>query len=162
MPLIVIESNSRQFPTECYEKRRDIVVTVKWPTANTDYVAARHISFNTGEYPFFCYKWNPPLGGGKFDHIPRNNIIQADWEYWDDWFQLFDPKNEPSSGCCAVFSVVEYFKPETIGLMGFDYVLDNNTDWIHDARAERESIEQLADIIDLRDRRENNRRMKWQ
>lgn len=140
---------------------------MKFPTDNTDYLAGRHISSrrNNGPQPFLCYKWNPPIGdrGGKFDDVDRENIWQADYEYWDEYFRSFDPKHpDPSSGTCAVYSVIERWHPENIGLAGFDFVLDNNTDWIHDARAERESIEQLVDIIDLRDRRETHRRRTWQ
>ena len=67
---------------------------------------------------------------------------------------------DPSSGACAVYSVIECYNPENIGLVGFDYVLDNNTDWMHDARAELRSIEALVNIIDLRTPQtgaENNR-----
>ena len=150
--MIVIESNSVQFPTEKWTKTDETVVTIKRPTANTDYLCGRHISIRN-HCPFLCYKWNPILGdrGGKFDHISRENIWQADWAKWDNYFRSFDPKHtDPSSGTCAVYCVVERWKPENIGLIGFDYVLDNNTDWLHDARAELASIERIVNIIDLR------------
>ena len=152
--MIVIESNSVQFPTEPWTKQGQTVVTVKRPTPNTDYLAGRHISSRrNGNQPFLCYKWNPPIGdrGGKFDDVDRDNIWQADWEMWDNYFQTFDPKHpDPSSGTCAIYSVIERWKPPEIGLIGFDYVLDNNTDWLHDARAELQSVESLTNIIDLR------------
>ena len=89
--------------------------------------------------------------GGKFDHIERGSLWQADWERWDEYFRTFDPKHpDPSSGTCAVYCVVERWAPQEIGLAGFDYVLDNNTDWLHDASAELKSIEALVNIVDLR------------
>jgi len=89
--------------------------------------------------------------GGKFDDIDRTNIWQANWLKWDDYFRTFDPKHpDPSSGTCAIYCVVERWKPKDIGLAGFNYVLDNETDWIHDARAELASIEGIVNIIDLR------------
>jgi hypothetical protein len=151
--MLVIESNSVQFPTAHWKKRQgDTVVTVKRPTVNTDYLCARHISFNHGLHPFWVYKYNPPMGG-KFDYIPRHNIWQADWERWDEYYHSFGEvkHKDPSSGTCAVYCAVERFNPKEIGLIGFDYVLDNNRDWFHDARAELESIESLVTIIDLRD-----------
>jgi len=159
--LIVLESNSRQFPTQPWERQPDdIVVTIKWPTANTKFLAGRHISHRRGnDYPYLCYKWNPPMGdrGGKFDDVDRDNIWQADWEKWDAHYRSFgDVKHpDPSSGACAVYSVVERWKPKTVGLIGFDYVLDNNTDWLHDAHAELESIKSIVDVIDLRDGRKD-------
>ena len=165
--MIVIESNSRQFPTEPWTKREgDTVVTIKWPTKNTKILAGRHISSrqNGPDYPFLCYKWNPPLAepGGKWNHVPRDNITEANWAYWDEYYRSFGPVKhpDPSSGACAVYSVIECYNPENIGLVGFDYVLDNNTDWMHDARAELRSIEALVNIIDLRTPQtgaENNR-----
>jgi hypothetical protein len=156
--MLVIESNSRQFPTPRWKKREgDTVITIKWPTENTDYLCGRHISSrrNGPEYPFLCYKWNPPLGdrGGKFDDVPRDNIWQADWERWDKHYRSFGNVKhpDPSSGACAVYSVVERWSPDTVGLIGFNYVLDNNTEWMHDARAELESIKSIVTIIDLRD-----------
>lgn len=158
--MIVVESNSVLFPTAPWTKRPgDTVITVKRPTPNTDILAGRHISQrrNGPEYPFLCYKWNPPIGdrGGKFDDVPRDNITQANWQYWDEYFRSYDPKHpDPSSGTCAVYSVIERFAPDTIGLVGFDYVLDNNTEWLHDARAELDSITHLINVVDLRDRSE--------
>ena len=155
--MIVIESNSKQFPTEPWTKRDgDTVITIKWPTKNTDILAGRHISSrrNGPEYPFLCYKWNPPMGerGGKFDDVPRDNITMCNWEQWDEFYRAFGPVKhpDPSSGTCAIYSVVECYNPPQIGLIGFDYVLDNNTDWMHDARAELASIKAIVDIIDLR------------
>jgi len=90
--------------------------------------------------------------GGKFDDVNRTNIIMADWEKWDEHYRSFGPVKhpDPSSGACAVYSVVEHFAPDEIGLIGFDYVLDNKADWMHDAKAELRSIESIVNIIDLR------------
>ena len=149
-----------QFPTPGWKKRQgDTVFTIKRPTENTDFLCARHISWNHGTHDFLCYKYNPPLGenGGKFDYVPRHNIWVADWRKWDDYYRSFKPSvKDPSSGTCAVYSVVERWKPDRIGLIGFDYVLDNNRDWFHDAEAELKSIERLVNIIDLRDGSEIN------
>ena len=127
------------------------MVTVKRPTENTDYLAARHISARQGnDYPFLCYKWDT---WAKDPDISRENLWQANWERWDYHYRLFNPVKhpEPSSGTCAIYSVVERWNPDVIGLIGFDYVLDNNTNWFHDARAELDSILSLVRIIDLRD-----------
>jgi hypothetical protein len=168
--MIVIESNSQQFPTKPWIKQDgDTVVTIKWPTQNTDILAGRHISSRRfgPEFPFLCYHWCPEIGaqGGKWDHISRDNLTMCDWEKWDEHYRSFGPDwhklpcktweaglkhPEPSSGTCAVYSVVECYNPDRIGLIGFDYVLDNNTDWMHDAKAELASIESVVDIVDLR------------
>jgi hypothetical protein len=44
----------------------------------------------------------------------------------------------------------ERWKPEKVGLIGFDWVLDGNPDWDHDAIAERACIESLVEVVDLR------------
>jgi len=152
--MIVIESNSQQFPTNSWTKGDDLVITIKWPTPNTDILAGRHISSrrNGPQYPFLCYRWNPPLSEKKWQHIPRDNIIMCDWQKWDAHYRSFGPVKhpDPSSGACAVYSVVECYNPDRLGLIGFDYVLDNNTDWMHDAKAELASIKSIVDIVDLR------------
>lgn len=79
---------------------------------------------------------------------------------WTNYFQSFagegkEPKLwKPSIGTMAVYMAVERFRPEAIGLIGYDWVLDENTEWFHDAVVEKKSIEALpVDIYDLRDRR---------
>jgi hypothetical protein len=57
---------------------------------------------------------------------------------------------KPSLGLCAVMGVVERWKPSEIGLIGYDWVLDGNPEWGHDAEAERRCIESLVKIVDLR------------
>ncbi len=74
-----------------------------------------------------------------------------DWRYWYGYYQTFNPKNrKPSTGTQAVFAAVQRWKPETIGLIGFDWVLDGNPDWFHDAEKERQAILSLTNIVDLR------------
>ena len=71
---------------------------------------------------------------------------------WFHYFDQFKPKlYKPSIGTMAVFMAFERWGPEKIGLIGFDWVLDNNAEWFHDSRAEREAINALGvEIIDLR------------
>ena len=161
--LIVIESNSVQFPTTPWIKGDETVVTVKRATQNTDYLCGRHISSRRDQeqYPYLCYKWNPSTG--KFGDISQSHVWLADWQKWDHHYRSFGPvkHGDPSSGTCAIYCVVERWQPEEIGLIGFDYVLDNNTDWMHDAKAELASIEALVDIIDLRTPRQEERNPNW-
>ena len=75
---------------------------------------------------------------------------------WDGYFKRFvrskrpPQRTKPSSGLCAVFGVIERWNPPSIGLIGFDWVLDGNPEWEHDAVAEKACIESLIDIVDLR------------
>jgi hypothetical protein len=71
---------------------------------------------------------------------------------WLQYFDQFKPKfHKPSVGTMAVFMAFERWGPEKIGLIGFDWVLDDNPEWFHDSRAEREAIYSLGiEIIDLR------------
>ena len=75
---------------------------------------------------------------------------------WDKYFKQFirskspPQRVKPSLGTCAVMGVVERWNPKDIGLIGFDNILDGNTDWEHDAIAEKRCIESLVNIIDLR------------
>lgn len=76
--------------------------------------------------------------------------------HWDAYYRHFTKssrppaKQKPSTGLCAVFGVVERWNPETIGLIGFDYILDGNSSWEHNAAAERQCILSLVNIVDLR------------
>jgi hypothetical protein len=97
-----------------------------------------------------CYKWSRPNKG----RTPSlKNVWQADWKRWDKYFQTFKPKKhpDPSSGTCAAFCAIERWNPKEIGIIGMDWVLDGNKEWFHDARAERECLESLVKIIDLRE-----------
>jgi len=68
---------------------------------------------------------------------------------WDKYYKDFS-KQKPSSGLCAVFGVVERWDPQTIGLIGFDWVLDGHPGWQHDAASELRCIQSLVSIKDLR------------
>jgi hypothetical protein len=121
-------------------------VCTKKHTVPADYLALRHIK-ERDERPLLLYKWDEP------ERFPekQGNLFKANHEYWDEYYRSFDPKfPDPTSGTCAIFCVMEKWKPEKIGLIGFDWVLDKNLDWFHDAVAEYKAITQLVEIIDLR------------
>lgn len=121
-------------------------VCTKKHSVSADYLCARHIYQRIDGMPFMCYKW--------LDVIPARDttgVWKADHNHWDTYFRTFKPKHEdPSSGTCAVFSVIERWGPKTIGLIGFDFVLDKNKNWFHDAVAEYKAITGLVEVIDLR------------
>ena len=74
-----------------------------------------------------------------------------DRDKWFAYYQTFEPKNhKPSTGTQAVLTSIQRWSPEKIGLIGFDWVLDGNDSWHHDADAERRCIESLVEIVDLR------------
>jgi len=68
---------------------------------------------------------------------------------WDNYYKQFS-KKKPSTGLCAVFGVIERWEPKTIGLIGFDWILDGNPGWTHDAEAEKQAILSLVILKDLR------------
>lgn len=73
-----------------------------------------------------------------------------DAKSWDEYYTTFSSA-KPSTGLCAVFTAVERWKPDTIGLIGFDWVLDGNEEWApHNAVAELAAMQSLAEIKDLR------------
>ncbi len=75
----------------------------------------------------------------------------ADIDAWEQYWESFNPSYyKPSTGTCAIFCAVERWRPETIGLIGFDWVLDENPDWFHDAKTEKLAILSLVNIKDLR------------
>lgn len=86
----------------------------------------------------------------------RKEIWYCDSEKWDKyWSQFIRMKSppqrvKPSLGTCAVMAAVERWGCKEIGLIGFDNILDGNTEWEHDAIAEKRCIESLVNIIDLR------------
>lgn len=101
---------------------------------------------------FILYR-NYETPNNKYPVEKIHNRYVADWKYWDSYFKSFRPNNQnkkPSVGCCAVMAVMEMWSPEKVGLIGFDWVLDGNKDWLHDSRAELECILSLADVEDLR------------
>ena len=77
----------------------------------------------------------------------------ADAERWYPYWESFvaKKKRKPSTGLCAIFCAVEFFAPEEIGLIGFDYLLAGMGAWkVHDMKAERECAESLGvELIDL-------------
>jgi hypothetical protein len=91
---------------------------------------------------------------------PENNveIYQCDNRKWDEYWKPFIRKKrppahmKPSLGLCAVFGAVERWGIDEVGLIGYDWILDGNEDWYHDAIAEKRCIESLVNIIDLRQR----------
>lgn len=97
-----------------------------------------------------CYKWMTPNKGRT---PSTENVWKADHKYWDEYFKKFKPKKhpDPSSGTCAAFCAIERWGLEEIGLIGMDWVLDNNKEWFHDARAELECLKSLATVHDLRE-----------
>lgn len=93
------------------------------------------------------------MDSSKYGIIDRARFYQADYKYWDQYFLTFKPKRitkKPSTGTCAVFCSYERWKPEKIGLIGFDWILDGDKDWNHDPEAEKRCIESLVEIVDLR------------
>ena len=161
----------RQHPTD--EKREYVTISGSGPSVRdfkgrvdvatkkfsvpADYLCARHQAWYykkrhedfTG---FMLYKAHAtPNNKYPVETIP--NRWMADWKYWDSYFLSFNPKNQnkkPSVGLCTVFCVVERWKPDKIGLIGFDNVLDGHRNWLHDSNTEKRCIESLATIIDLR------------
>lgn len=112
---------------------------------SADYVCTRFMHTYSGDLPTMLYKCDC-----KCKKCNRTPEWSANWKYWDNYYKQFNPKAKPSLGTCAVFSVVERWKPKTIGLIGFDWILDGNTDWFHDAKKERQAILSLTNIVDLR------------
>lgn len=118
------------------------------------------------DYVFCCfphnYKGGPPLmlyrkgcGCGKCKAC-RAETYYCDSKHWDKYYSNFwrsrrpPQRTKPSTGLCAVFGVVERWAPKTIGLIGFDWILDGNPEWDHDAIAEKQAILSLVNIKDLR------------
>lgn len=82
-------------------------------------------------------------------------IWRANYHRWQSYWRSFGPKfGKPSNGTLAVFCAVERWNTQSVGLIGMDWVLDENTEWFHDAKAELAAIRNLVEVIDLRDRRQ--------
>lgn len=85
-------------------------------------------------------------------HGKKSLIWHANEKLWDQYFWSFSPKfKKPSNGTLAVFCAVERWGVRSVGLIGMDWVLDENTEWFHDAKAEKAAIENLVEIVDLRE-----------
>lgn len=138
--MFVVEGNSQRNPCSTMDLSGHIVVTTKIPTENTVYQCVRDLTQWHRQHPVLCYKWN------RGEHV-----WIADYHRWDQYFRGFGPYHpDPSSGTCAIFCVIERWQPETIGVIGLDWVLDGHPDWTHDAKAERECILSLVNLVDLR------------
>jgi hypothetical protein len=86
----------------------------------------------------------------------NTNAWYCDQRRWDKYYKQFTRSSrppqraKPSLGLCAVFGAVERWSPTEIGLIGYDWILDGNPTWEHDAAAEKECIESLVKVVDLR------------
>lgn len=79
-------------------------------------------------------------------------VYRVDSNRWNGYYKRFS-KKKPSSGLCAVFSVVERWNPDTVGLIGFDWVLDGQSGHgfeNHDVKAEKRCLLSLVNVVDLR------------
>ena len=157
--MIVVEGTSLRQPCSWVDLRGlgHTVVSSKRPSPNTDYLCCRDINWRKppyGHIPFMCYKWMRP---NKSRTPSMENVWQADFKKWDKYFKTFGPLKhaDPSSGTCAIFCAIERWQPKEIGIIGMDWVLDNNKAWFHDARAELEAIKSLVTVVDLRTEFEN-------
>lgn len=127
-------------------------VATKKRTVPSDYLFCRFpfaYSLRKGEdVPMMVY-YN--RGGCECNNCPQCKVPRyiVDSARWDAYYKRFS-KKKPSSGLCAVFGAIQRWEPKTIGLIGFDWVLDTNPDWQHDSQAEKQAILSLVNIKDLR------------
>jgi len=158
----IVEGTSIRQPCEMVDlsghtvistKRGHTVISTKRPSFNTDYLSCRDINWRKPTYshiPFMCYKWMIPTKS----RVPSmENVWRADFKRWDRLFKTFKPTRhaDPSSGTCAALCVIERWQPKKIGLIGMDWVLDNNKTWLHDARAEMDMLNSLVEVVDIRE-----------
>lgn len=105
----------------------------------TDYLCARSLVFDLGEYPFW--------------HL-------RDDSHWHTHFKRFAPKRKkPSTGLCAVFCAIDQLNPKEIGFIGCDSLLnpditptkwDSSGPWAHDMHAENACLHSLGiEVIDF-------------
>lgn len=151
--MLIIEGTSIRQPCEMVDLSGYTVVSTKRPSFNTDYLCCRDINWRKPPYsdiPFMCYKWMTPT---KSRTPNLKNVWKADHKKWDKYFKTFYPRKhpDPSSGTCAALCAIERWDLKEIGLIGMDWVLDNNKTWFHDARAELEMLKSLVKIIDIRE-----------
>ena len=129
-----------------------VTVATKKRSVSSDYLFCRFpfaYSLKKGDtIPMMVY-YN--RGGCECRKCPQCTVERyaVNSAYWDDYYRRFS-KKKPSSGLCAIFAAVERWEPSTIGLIGFDWVIDKHPDWQHDSVAELKAIESLVDIKDLR------------
>ena len=139
----------------CADYTGFVDVATKKLTIPAKYQVARYIPWwhkkeKTYHPHFMAYK---QMDDSKYPVIDHARFYQADWKYWDEYFMQFRPSRvtkKPSTGLCAVFCIYQRWMPDTIGLIGFDWVMDGNKIWNHDPRAEKECILSLMNILDLR------------
>lgn len=108
--------------------------------SRTDYLCARSPSFDKGQHPFWLF----------------------DSPEWCEYYARYSDR-KPSTGLCALFMAVEKLKPDCIGLIGFDRMLNPDDAksrkwnepkarslWGHDQRAEHDCLHSLGvAIVDL-------------
>lgn len=129
-----------------------VTVATKKRSVSSDYVALRFMHNNqryrSSGTPLMVY-----YRRGDNGYLGQIWRPRTDWNaYYRRFVRSQRPpqRSKPSSGLCAVLMSYERWKPEKVGLIGFDWVLDGNPDWDHDAIAERACIESLVEVVDLR------------
>lgn len=129
---------------------RHATVATKKRSVKSDYVFCRfpfaHNLKGRGDSTPMMVYYNRGECNCGCEHVERYVI---DSNHWDTYYKQFS-KKKPSSGLCAVFGTIERWEPKTIGLIGFDWVLDGYQDWHHDSDAELQCMLSLATIKDLR------------
>jgi len=152
------------------------MITIAGSGPSTDLV--EHVTVATkkrsvsSDYVFCAFMWQYLKWRPKRDRTPlmlyyrrmtedmsvcKAPVYFCDSQHWTSYYHQFvrekrpPQRMKPSLGLCAVFGVVERWNPDTIGLIGYDWILDGNRDWLHDAIAEKACIESLVTIKDLRD-----------
>lgn len=124
-------------------------VATKKRSIDSDYVFCQFpFLYRRGDIPMMVYYDRGGCACGRCDECKAEKYY-CNSKYWDEYYKQFS-KKKPSTGLCAVFCVIERWKPKTIGLIGFDGVLDGYPGWTHDADAERRAILSLTNIKDLR------------
>jgi hypothetical protein len=147
-------------------------IATKKMSCPADYQAARHqawaykikAALKAKTKPDDRYKFGPEKGFLLYKNHPTNtdkypiqnikNCHICDWKFWDSYFLSFGPKNrnkKPSVGLCAFMMAYELWKPEKVGLIGFDWVLDGYKGWLHDSFTELRVMESLCEVEDLRE-----------
>ena len=132
---------------------RHVDIATKKRSCPSDYICSRYIHFwhkfpkADKAKPLLLYKGHCSCRKCRECRIPE---WRANWKKWDAYYRQFSAV-KPSLGLCAVFCAVERWSPTTIGVIGFDSVLDGHEGWRHDAGAERACMLSLVNIKDLRD-----------
>lgn len=130
---------------------KHVDVATKKRSISSDYVfcrfpCAHNLRDKGDDTPLMIYYNRGVCPCGKCEKIEKYLINSR---RWDNYYKSFS-KKKPSSGLCAVFGAVERWDPKTIGLIGFDGILDGYSGWQHDANAEKQAILSLVIIKDLR------------